>query len=326
MKQLILFVSIAFFLSVNLVAQKGELNVKSGDKGMYLEHKVAPKESFYAIGRMYNVSPKFIASYNKLDLAKGLQIDQKLRIPLTDTNFIQKGNTGAPVYYKVGDKEGLSTVSKKNGGVLLADLRAWNNLSSDELKEGKKIIIGFLTGSTFPAVTLKAAPASPLSNAPVEVDNNDKNTPDITPKEEKKIAEEEKKAAKEEKEVAKETPPPVVKETKVLTAEGQGYFKNHYEQQLRISPATKNETVTSGIFKTTSGWEDAKFYMLIDKVQPGTIVKVMNPANNKTIYAKVLGEMSGIRQNQGLGIRISNAAAAALGIKEDDKFIVQVNY
>ena len=64
----------------------------------------------------------------------------------------------------------------------------------------------------------------------------------------------------------------------------------------------------------------------MDDVQPGTIIKIINPENNKTVYAKVLGEMAGIRQNQGYNIRISNAAAAALEIKEDDKFIVKVNY
>jgi LysM repeat protein len=307
----------------SLLAQKSDLIVKSGDKGLYLEHKVAPKESFYAVGRMYNVSPKFLATYNKLDLAKGLQIDQKLRIPLTDTNFTQKGTSGSLVYYKVGENEGLSTVSKKNGGVLLANLRLWNNLNSDELKEGTRLVVGFLTGSTFPVVTLNNIPA-PI--AVVEEKKVTNSEPEITKKEEEKIAKEEKKGEKEaEKQVAKQ-PVPLVKETRKLTAEGQGYFKSHYDQQVRISPASKNETVTSGIFKTTSGWEDAKFYLLIDKVQPGTIVKVINPTNNKAVFAKVLGEMSGIRQNQGLDIRISNAAAAALEVKEDDKFIVQVNY
>ena len=59
---------------------------------------------------------------------------------------------------------------------------------------------------------------------------------------------------------------------------------------------------------------------------PGTIIKIINPTNNNAIYAKVLGEMSGIRQNEGLNIRMSNAAAAALNISDQDKFIVKVNY
>jgi hypothetical protein len=49
--------------------------------------------------------------------------------------------------------------------------------------------------------------------------------------------------------------------------------------------------------------------MLIDGVQPGTILKIINPANNKTVYAKVLGQMSGIRLNAGFDIRISNVSS-----------------
>lgn len=118
----------------------------------------------------------------------------------------------------------------------------------------------------------------------------------------------------------------VVKEELKPVTIDQGYFKNHFQQQIKTSPIKKEETVTAGIFKTTSGWQDAKYYLLMDKVSPGTIVKVINPTNNKAVYAKVLGEMSGIRQNSGLDVRISNAAASALEISDDGKFIVKVNY
>ncbi len=117
-----------------------------------------------------------------------------------------------------------------------------------------------------------------------------------------------------------------MKEEKKVLVPGDGYFKNDFDQQLKIVPVSKDETVTSGIFKTTSGWSDAKYYLLIDKVSPGTIVKVINPSNNRSIYAKVLGEMAGIRQNEGYNIRISNAGAAALDINEQDKFIVKLSY
>jgi hypothetical protein len=106
----------------------------------------------------------------------------------------------------------------------------------------------------------------------------------------------------------------------------EGYFKSSFDQQVKVSPISKNETVTAGIFKTANGWRDAKYYLLIDGVQPGTILKIINPANNKSVYAKVLGGMSGIRLNAGLNIRISNSAAAALEISDTDKFIVKVNY
>lgn len=306
-------------LAISFVAaQKNELLLKSNDKGVYLDHKVAAKESFYSLSRLYNVHPKFIASFNKLDMAKGLQIDQKLRIPLTDTNFTQKGNTGTPVYYKANEKEGLMKVSKENNGVLLSNLRAWNNLSSDEVKEGTKLIVGFLISKEMPSVTItpKVIKEEPVAVKVVEEPKV------VTPKtEEPPVVKEEPKP------VVKEEPKPVVKvEERPAANTDQGFFKSHFEQQIKRTPLSKDATVTAGIFKTTSGWQDAKYYLLIDAVQPGTIVKVINPTNNKAVYAKVLGEMSGIRQNEGLNIRISNAAASVLQITEQDKFIVKVNY
>jgi LysM repeat protein len=316
-----------FFFAIQLLvhaatAQKEELLIKSSDKGFYLEHKVVPKESFFSVGRLFNVSPKSIAGFNKLDFNKGLFIDQKIRIPLTDTNFTQKGNSGTPVYYKVKGKDDLSTISTSNN-VSISTLKAWNNITGDKIKEDTKLIIGFLMTKGMPSVT--------IGNKPKEEEPVVKTEePVVTKKEIKEEKKEEKKEGeaeiKAEKKEEKKDLPPVVQEEKKLMIPGSGYFKNDFDKQVRSIPVSKDETVTAGIFRTTSGWNDAKFYLLIDKVPPGTIIKIINPGNNKIVYAKVLGEMSGIRQNEGLNIRISNAAASALLIKEEDKFIVKINY
>ena len=326
MKNFALFFLTFIFGAQIVSAQKNDLVVKGSDKGLYLEHKVKAKESFFSVGRLYNTHPKSIALFNKLDMNKGLLIDQKVRIPLTDTNFTQQGSSGTPVYYKVGNKEGLMTVSTKHNKVSLANLRSWNNLTKDEVKEDTKLIIGFLQSKEMPSVTI----ANNLKEKEPVVKVEEKRVtsdPEID-KDEKKAEEKEAKAEEkaEKKEEKKKPEPVVVKEENKPVTPGQGYFKPHFEQQIRTNPILKNETVTSGIFKTTSGWQDAKYYLLIDKVPPGTIIKVINPSNNKTLYAKVLGEMSGIRQNEGLNIRISNAAASVLEITEPDKFIVKVNY
>lgn len=313
MKQFLIISAVVFFLSPVAIAQQGDLIVKHSDKGLYIEHKVSAKESYYAIGRLYNLHPKHLASFNKLDFTKGLQIGQILKVPLSDTNFLQKGNTGAPVYYKAGTNEGLMTVSRKHNDVSLANLRAWNNLNSDELKEGKKVVVGFLKGSGFPSVTLKASPVEPV----VKVEENPVIVTPTEPVKENKP---------EPKPDVKKVEPVIVKEEPKKVVAENGYFMPHYNQQVRITPVTRTETVTAGIFKTSSGWQDMKYYLLIDKVPPGTIVKIVNPVNGAAVYAKVLGEMSGIRQNQGMGIRISNSAAAVLDVKEADKFVVQISY
>jgi translation elongation factor EF-G len=310
---------LALLMATISFAQK-DLMVKTSDKGLYLDHKVVAKESFFSISRKYNLHPKSIATFNGLDMAKGLQIDQKLRIPLLDTNFSQKGNSGTPVYYKTDEKETLVSVSNKFNKVLLSNLRNWNNISGNDAKEDSKIIIGFLHSKEFPSITInnKVKPEDPV----VKTEPEKVVEKPIVKTEPEKVTEKPVVKPEPEKVVEKPTVKP---EEKAATTDN-GYFKTHFDQQIKSNPITKNETVTAGIFKTTSGWQDAKYYLLIDKVSPGTIVKVINPTNNKAIFAKVLGEMSGIRQNEGLNIRISNAAASALEVTELDKFIVKVNY
>lgn len=286
------------------------LTVHSSDKGLYLTHTVHPKENFYSIGRLYATPPREIAAFNRLDMSAGLSVGQTVLIPLTAANFSQTNAAGTPVYYVVGEKEGLYRVSLKNGKVLMASLRKWNNLTNDNISTGQKLIVGYLQpgendNSTAVAKTETAPPAvkepQPKKEAPQQPAPQ-KATPATEVR----------------------TTPPAPKQS--VATSGAGYFKNQFDLQSKDHKAGRDATVTSGIFKTTSGWQDAKYYALMDKVEPGTIVQVLNPANNKAIYAKVLGEMSGIRQNQGLELRISNAAATALDIAEPDKFIVRVLY
>ena len=315
MKLLILSLFITLLHSVSAFSQKNDLWIKNGDNGLYLEHKVVAKESFFSVGRLYNVHPRHIALYNRLDMTKGLLIDQKLRIPLTDTNFTQKGNSGTPVYYKAADIISLADVSKGNNNVSVSSLKGWNNLPEDNVKKDAKLIIGFLLSKEMPSATIKTKVSEP-----------------VVKKEEKPVvaelkAEDKQVEKTEEKPVAKVEEKPIVKtEQKTVIGNGFGFFKSYFDQQVRKFPVTKEETVTAGIFKTASGWQDEKYYILIDAVTPGTIIKVTNPANSKTIFAKVLGEMSGVRQNEGYNIRISNSAASVLQVSEQDKFIVKVNY
>ena len=304
-------------------AQSEGLAVKHGDKRLYLGHTVASGQGLYAVGRFFNVNPKHIAAFNKIDMNNGLEIGQMVRIPLSDTKFTQKNNKGVPVYYTVGQSEGLLKVSTVNNKVTMQKLRDWNGLKGDALQVGQKLIVGYLVSKemqTLAANTPKTAPAreevkraEPVEEQPAvktqAVTAAQPDPPPTTPKEE-----------------PKKTEPVITRQESAPVTKEQGYFRSFYEQQIKQNPVSKNTTVTASIFKTSSGWEDAKYYLLIDGVTTGTIVQLTNPDNNKAIYAKVLGEMNGIRQNQGLGIRISNAGAAALGVNDMEKFILKIAY
>lgn len=313
-KTLFSFFAILFSLAS---FSQNNIEVQSNSKGLYITHTVHPKDNFYSVGRLYSIPPKEIAAFNALDMAAGLSVGQAILIPLTEANFSQEKTGGTPVYYVVGEKEGLYRVSLKNGKVLMASLRKWNKLANDNINPGQKLIVGYLqateTGNNAAVVKGETAPpvvkeqqAEPQKEAPRQAAPQTEN-------------------AKAEVKPTPAKPTAPAPKQEVVTG-GSGYFKNQFDLQSKEHKAGRDATVTSSIFKTTSGFQDAKYYALMDKVDPGTIVQVVNPANNKSIYAKVLGEMSGIRQNQGLELRISNAAATALDIAEPDKFIVRVLY
>src|SRR6187455_1377983 len=153
MKKLMTVASLLFFYACGF---SQDLVVKSGSKGMYLEHKVAAKEGLFPIGRMYNVLPRHIANFNGIDFNKGLAIGQKINIPLTDTNFKQDVNKGVPVYY-VSDKESLANVSVKSKAQI-GDLRGWNNLTTDNVSAGTKLIVGFLITNEMQARVVTITP------------------------------------------------------------------------------------------------------------------------------------------------------------------------
>ncbi len=309
-----LFILFQFFIVTVSFSQPAELLIKKGPSGPYLEHKAAAKEGLFPLGRLYNVHPRHIAAFNNIDFNKGLSVGQLIKIPLTDTNFNQANNKGVPIYYKTTGKESLANISIKNNKVQLSNLRAWNHLTDDNISPDSKLVIGFLVSSEVQDNT---------------VATEEKKT-EIIPApatEKKEIVQEEKKKIVEEKkeEPKKNTPEVVTKEEKPVDVEG-GFFRNYFNQQIKQSPITKEQTLTAAVFKSANGWQDAKYYLLINGVEPGTIVKITNPANNKMVYAKVLYPMEGIRQNEGLDVRISDATAAALSISETDKFVVKVNY
>lgn len=320
------FILLTFVLALCSGVFAQEMIARHNERGLYVAHTVAPKENFYSLGRMYNVSPKEIAAFNNLTMEKGLSIGQTVNVPLTAQNFSQESATSHPVYYIVGDKEGLYRVSVRNNKVLMANLRKWNNLSADAITTGQKLIVGYLVSSDNSLAAVKPVPEKHETVKTVEEKPASK-IQDETVVQKK----EEERALK--TETPRETttvPERKTEQPKVVTAavnDGNGgYFKTSFESQIKSQPVRKDEMAAAGIFKTASGWQDAKYYALIDGVEPGTIVRVVNPNNNKAVYAKVLDKMTGIRQNQGYDIRISNAAATALDISDTEKFFVRVNY
>ncbi|MBX2922980.1 MAG: LysM peptidoglycan-binding domain-containing protein [Chitinophagaceae bacterium] len=319
------FTLLLFVFILRLAAQSSDLNVQSEGGKLYLNHTVAPKENLYSIGRLYNISPKEIAPLNGLTISSGLEIDQVIKIPLTVSNFTQQGvakadETFVPLYHTVTEKEGLFRIGQNFNKVSADNLKKWNGLTSENISSGQQLVIGFLrvkkelsslaaggiskiggvVSSAPPAVA--KAPAGETPQQPVTTTKAPESAPVNT---------------------AQGSSGATVK----TDVDGTGFFKGVYQQQSRGSAVFRSEMGAGSIFKSTSGWQDAKYYALMNNIPPGTIVRITNSTNNRTVFAKVLGELPPGKENEGLLIRISNAAAAELKVPDKDpKFSAEIAY
>ena len=308
---------------------------------LYVNHTVEAKENYYSIGRIYNISPKEIAPFNNLVLENGLSLGQNIKIPLTTTNFVQTVSAAGdealvPVYHTVDGKEGLYRISVNYNKVPVESLKKWNNLKSDAVGNGTSLVVGYLKVKKDLSTLGNMAIVKPAENT-VKTDANANKAATV------KVAE--KPAVPDAKATTVKEKPPVVENVKkepvavvakesstvkkdVSPATGKnfngGAFKSDYEQQTQ-NKDINGETGEGAIFKSTSGWEDGKYYCLHNTSSPGTIVKITNSATGKSIYAKVLDIIPDIKQNTGLIVRVSNAAAQELG-SGDTKFDCTINY
>ncbi|MEP7255345.1 MAG: LysM peptidoglycan-binding domain-containing protein [Ferruginibacter sp.] len=293
-------------------------------------HTVGLKESISSIGRLYEVNGRVLANYNNIDYDKGLTVGQVLKIPPKGTTLEQvsppvkaedpkiqppvikaetkpitkvetkpavkaetKNEAGTPIYHTVGKKETLYHISTLYNKVPVEDIKKWNNLTGNGVNEGTKLIVGYSNAAA------KTVPPEKIEK-PVVI------------------------------ETVKKEPAKQVKETEIIELKTTGkdfkggVFKTLFESQ-NANGEPVNQQGTAGVFKSTSGWTDGKYYCLYNNIAPGTIIKITNPANGKSVFAKVLDAIPDIKQNNGLMICISNAAASELGAAETN-FNCSLNY
>ncbi len=314
-------------------------------------HTVGPKESIFSVGRLYNVHPRELAEFNNISFETGVKIGQVLNIPAVKkmaplaknetpvVNTIEQKTTpkveekpiqkvevkkstssaetkgASPIYHKVEKKQTLYQISKLFPSATIDNIKKWNNLTTDGLSEGMELIVGYSNNSTKTTAPQKT---TTTEIKPVEETKKTVVTKTTTP--EKKV-ESIKETQSEKVEV------PDVKSTATNTSSTKdfngGFFKSAFNEKNKNSDEL--ETGNAGIFKSTSGWEDGKYYCLHNTATAGTIIKITHSVNQKTIYAKVLDVIPDLPQNKGLVLRLSNSASEALGTM-DEQFVVSIAY
>ncbi len=323
MKNLLLLLFLCPFV---IFAQDKKIMVEGNSSGYYLSHTTAPKENFYSIGRIYNISPRVYAPYNGLDVDApgGLSIGQVVKIPLNEINFSQDGRAEAgevfvPLYYRAPSRVSLESVSSLFKNVPVENLRLWNKISGDHAFAGSPLIIGFLKVKSDLSPLAKFAITVPSTGSiAYQEEHPVKVVKAVTKEEPKPVAEKKEAPVVAKKEESKQESAPVAR------ASSGGKFKDIYAAQTQ-GKKVKEKNGIAATFKSTSGWNDGKYYCFHNTAIAGSVVKITNPASNKSVYAKVLDVIPDISQNEGIDLRISNAAAEELGVTTE-KFDCLVAY
>ena len=277
----------------------------------YFLHTLQSGETLSALAKKYNTTVSNIMLLNDMHpdskLVYGSQIkisgvDKIPAVPAFQEATIEDSldNQPAVVTHKIAQGETLFSISKQYN-VSVDDLKKWNKLTRNSLVVGTVLSIGEMK-----PLSKIPVPDSLLTkiNASAKDETEEQALPETLDKKTKR---------------KKETPQPVINDFPVLTYSGRGFFEKEYHTAAR-----KNAEGIAMVFKTQAGWADGHFYILMNEADPGTVVKI-EAANGKTIYAKVLMGMEDIKENNGIAYRISNAAAAALGMA-DAKFTIFVHW
>ncbi|WP_207426407.1 LysM peptidoglycan-binding domain-containing protein [Pedobacter sp. SYSU D00535] len=143
MRSLLAVICLLFSLSTQAAAVRDSVGVENNNGKLIIVHKVAPKESYYSIGRTYNVPPREIIELNG---NKTLQIGSLVKVP-TQRPFAapsKPATTGAKpasdgfITYKVGPKETLYAIAKRFN-TTVENIKSINNLTSNSLSVGQMI-------------------------------------------------------------------------------------------------------------------------------------------------------------------------------------------
>jgi LysM repeat protein len=170
MKRITLFliIGLSLFLTLPSIGQE----VKKIDGKNYTEYSVQAGDGWYGIARKFGISYAELRVANKgtddnLSVGQKILIPAKLKAndPFYEKNYIDEKKP-APVnsatqYHTVAPSQTLFSISKMHK-ISVDQLREWNNLKSNEISVGQKLLISKTSESAIENVTeIQTQPAPP---------------------------------------------------------------------------------------------------------------------------------------------------------------------
>ena len=275
-------------------------------------HEIKEGETLSGLAKIYGTTVGDIMRFNGMNADSKLFVGEKVRIPEAGVKVVA---AGAVTTHVVEKGETLYQLSRKYN-VSVSELRDWNNIAGNNIQIGQTLKVSAPgTVASRPVAEQPPSSASSVPDEPVgtiegEVlpTRSDADQSGLVTTPESSVDDS----------FGKQRGEAPSQPAAGSSSASEGAFAVSYKSQ-----AGGTELITkglAGVFKSASGWKDGKYFILMNEVAPGTLVKVQT--RGKTIYAKVLWNLGNVKENAGLSYRVSDAAAEALGIQGEQADII----
>ncbi len=289
------------------------------DGKKFVEYKVQAKDTWTALAGRFSISMKDLQSANKG--VSSLQIGKPIYVPFDKTAVVppvvkeeKQKQEEKNIYHTVQKGENLYRISLTYKQTV-ADIKKWNNLSSDNVSLGKSLIVGkgnstavvkTVTTTTETAPVVKTEPLTSVKTTTVtEVKK------EAVPKIDTPI-----------------TTNPVIVDKTPVTAEPTPAKSSKTDVKDATPVDGSIEKITeTGVATWLNDQElnQNKFYALHRTAPMGTIIKVTNRMTNNSVFVKVVGVLPDTGDNTNVIIKITQAAAQRIGAI-DQKFTAELSY
>jgi hypothetical protein len=232
-----------------------------------------------------------------------------------------------PLYYVVKENDDLQRISHLSG-VSQQVMERWNSMPDNNIYIGSHMFVGWIlydaTSGNRGVITSYDDERNSMANTKQKTATNDNTRRKANPESEWSAAEPREdtrprvQIAPEEKQNREEPKP--WHDTVIVIKKKQDTTINPFEQlYLTQTGNGVNAVVEKGsvaLFNSASTAQHV-YYAMHNDLERGIIVKVYNPGNNKTIYAKVIGPLPATKQYYNCIMALSSNAKEELGLRED---------
>ena len=322
------------------------------EHGKYENHVVKKGETLYSLSRRYNTTVPAILDLNASIVNNNLKTGSTVRIPKVETAQAQAASYKGigpkpflvPVYYEVAKGQTLYSIGQQTGNDVEV-VKLWNDLKTNNIKPGQKLIVGYadqtqtIKGTPRAIETVntntQSVPVVQTASATTNKNSNDRK--------QEKAAASNHTPSKSDASLSstkpvnasaiapKETLEVSTKPINASAASGENTELKTGAKHVSVyetNPAAAKLVYMNekGICTWTRGSsENGAYYALHPTAPIGSTINVKNMMNNRSVQVKVIGRLPNTSENENIAIKISGSAAKELNAL-DSKFLTQMSY